>query len=70
MREGRGGGVGGGGGGGRKRKEWTETKNIKLKTLYKCMIANTSAIRQQGAHTTYQLASPSCSTKASIHMLD
>ena len=27
-------------------------------------MANTSAIRQQAAHTTYQLPSPSCSTRA------
>ena len=27
-------------------------------------MANTSAIRQQAAHTTYQLSSPSCSTRA------
>ena len=29
-------------------------------------MANTSAIWQQAAHTTYQLSSPSCSTRA-IH---
>ena len=28
--------------------------------LYKCIMANTSAIWQQAAHTTYQLSSPSC----------
>ena len=27
-------------------------------------MANTSAIRQQAAHTTYQLSSPNCSTRA------
>ena len=27
-------------------------------------MANTSAIRQQAAHTTYQLSSPSCLTRA------
>ena len=27
-------------------------------------MANTSAIWQQAAHTTYQLSSPSCSTRA------
>ena len=32
--------------------------------LYKCITANTSAIWQQAAHTTYQLSSPICSTKA------
>ena len=32
--------------------------------LYKCIIANTSAIWQQAAHTTYQPSSPSCSTRA------
>ena len=31
---------------------------------YKCMMANTSAIWQQTAHTTYQLLSPRCSTRA------
>ena len=31
---------------------------------YKCIMANTSAIWQQAAHTTYQLSSPSCSTRA------
>ena len=32
--------------------------------LYKCIMANTSAIWQQAAHTTYQLSFPSCSTRA------
>ena len=32
--------------------------------LYKCIMANTSAIWQQAVHTTYQLSSPSCSTRA------
>ena len=32
--------------------------------LYKCIMANTSAIWKQAAHTTYQLSSPSCSTRA------
>ena len=32
--------------------------------LYKCIMANTSAIWQQTADTTYQLSSPSCSTRA------
>ena len=32
--------------------------------IYKCVMANTSAIWQQAAHTTYQLSSPSCSTRA------
>ena len=34
------------------------------KLLRKCIMANTSAIRQQAAHTTDQLSSPSCSTRA------
>ena len=34
------------------------------KLLYKCIMANTSAIWQQAAHTTYKLSSPSCSTRA------
>ena len=32
--------------------------------LYNCIMANTSAIWQQAAHTTYELLSPSCSTRA------
>ena len=32
--------------------------------LYKCIKASTSAIWQQAAHTTYQLSSPSCLTRA------
>ena len=32
--------------------------------LYKRVMANTSAIRQRAAHTTHQLSSPSCSTRA------
>ena len=32
--------------------------------IYKRIMANTSAIWQQAAHTTYQLSSPSCSTRA------
>ena len=32
--------------------------------LYKCIMANNSAIWQQAAHTTYQLSYPSCSTRA------
>ena len=31
--------------------------------LYKCIMTNTSAIWQQAAHTTYQISSPSCSTR-------
>ena len=41
-----------------------DRQNITLKMLYKCIMANTSAIWQQAAHTTYQLSSPSCSTRA------
>ena len=44
-----------------KKKEWTKTIFLKL---YKCVKANTSAIWQQAAHSTYQLSSPSCSTRA------
>ena len=36
----------------------------KKNQLHKCIMANTSAIRQQAAHTTYQLSSPSCLTRA------
>ena len=32
--------------------------------LSKCTMANSSATWQQAAHTTYQLSSPSCSTRA------
>ena len=39
-------------------------KQTKKQMLYQCIIANTSAIWQQAAHTTYQLSSPSCSTRA------
>ena len=38
-----------------------EKKKIKL---YKCIMANTRAIWEQVAHTTYQLSPPSCSTRA------
>ena len=38
--------------------------NMKLKLLYKCTMTNTSAIWQQAAHTTHQLSSPSCPTRA------
>jgi len=37
-------------------------KRKKKKKLYKCLMANTCAIWQTAAHTTYQLSSPSCST--------
>ena len=36
--------------------------------LYKCKIANTRAIRQQAAHTTFQLSYPRCSTGAYVLM--
>ena len=32
--------------------------------IYKCILANTSAIWQQAVHTTYQVSSPSSSTRA------
>ena len=38
--------------------------NIQLKYVIQCIMANTSAIWQQAADTTYQLSSPSCSTRA------
>ena len=38
--------------------------NKKIKMLYKCITANTSAIWQHAAHTTDQFTSPSCSTGA------
>ena len=41
-----------------------DSHNIKFKIVYKCIMANISAIWQQAAHTTYQLSSPSCSTRA------
>ena len=43
-------------------------KNIK--TLYKCIMANASAIWQQAALTTYQLSSPSCSTSYTKNLLN
>lgn len=36
--------------------------------MYKCKVAKTSAIWQQPGHTTYQLSSPSCSTRG-LHAL-
>ena len=49
-----------------KNKEKMDRHNVKKKKkkLYKCIMANTSAVWQQAAHTTYQLLSPSCSTRA------
>ena len=44
----------------KKRNEQTPYK----KKFYKCIMANTSAIWQQAAHTTDQLSFPSCSTRA------
>ena len=38
--------------------------DIQYKMLYNGIMANTSAIWQQAAHITYQLSSPSCSTRA------
>ena len=49
------------------QKEWTETslKKKKLsKKINKCIMANTSAIWQQAAHTTDQPSSSNCSTRA------
>ena len=43
------------------KKKKKKKKKIKL---YKCIKANTSAIWQQVVHTTYQLSSPSRSTRA------
>ena len=47
-----------------KYKKGMDRYNINFKMLYKCIMANTSAIWQQAAHTTDQLSSPSCSTRA------
>ena len=44
------------------KEEWKYT--IHFLKLYKCIISYISAIWQQAAHTTYQLSSPSCSTRA------
>ena len=42
-----------------------EKRRIKIIIIiYKCIMANTSAIWQQASHTTYQLPFPSCSTRA------
>ena len=49
------------------RKEWTKTiktKQTEQNYNFKCIMANTSAIWQQAAHTTYQLSPPSCSIRA------
>ena len=43
-------------------KNKTNKKQNKNKKVHKCLTANTSAIWQRAAHTTYQLSSPSCST--------
>ena len=47
-----------------KEKKEKEKRNGQIKILYKCIMANTSAIWQLAAHTTYQLSSPSYSTKS------
>ena len=48
-----------------KYKKEMDRHNIKSSFyIYKCIMANSSAIRQQASHTTYQLSSPSCSTRA------
>ena len=41
-----------------------DRNNNNSKVIIICIMANTSAVRQQAAHTTYQLSSPSCSTGA------
>ena len=41
-----------------------ERKPKIVKKLQKCITANTCSIWQQAAHTTDQLSSPSCSTRA------
>ena len=43
-------------------KNKTNKKQNKNKKVHKCLTANTSAIWQRAAHTTYQPSSPSCST--------
>ena len=48
----------------RKEKKNGQMQYKIKKMLYKCIMANTSAIWQQAAHTTHQLSSPSCSTRA------
>ena len=45
-------------------KKWNGQTQYKFfKMLYKCIMANTSALQQQAAHITYQLSSPGCSTR-------
>ena len=39
-------------------------KKKKKKILHKCITANTSVIWQHAAHTTEQLSSPNCETRA------
>ena len=41
-----------------------DKNNKEFKALYKCIMANISAIRQQTAYTTYQLLFLVCSTRA------
>ena len=41
-----------------------DRNNKEFKTLYKCIMANTSAIQQEAAYTTYQLSFLVCSTRA------
>ena len=48
----------------KQKQEWTETILKKPKRLYKCIMANTSAVWQQAAHAADQLSSSSCSTRA------
>ena len=45
-------------------KKAMDRNNTNWKTLDKFIMANTSAIRQQAAHTAYRLSSLSCSTRA------
>ena len=50
-----------------KYKKGLDRNNVKKKSkiiLYKCIMANASAKQHHTARTTYQLSSPSCSTRA------
>ena len=48
----------------RGKKGMDGNNNNNIKVMIKCIMANISAIRQQAVHTTYQLSSPSCLTRA------
>ena len=46
------------------KEKYFKKRSGQIQILYNCIVANTSAMWQQAAHTTYQLSSPSCLTRA------